>query len=675
MNGSPSDLNGSRANGAGDWVIAARVRASIAHPHLIRTRIQRRGRRALVTELCSAPTLAERLAGCPLPLCDAVAVVDDVASAVQALAAHGLAPRELSPRSIHLHRTRGAILADTGVPATVVPRASVVSPHARGYLSPEELRGETPDTESFVYTLGAILLDSVPDELPRTLGRVIDRATADDPADRYEDPRAFASAATAATPGIGRKPERPRAPRRTRAQPRPAVASERAPALELLPSATEPARATGNRAAQREPAHAPPAKPGRRARAVRRSKEVPHPWRERLAAGPRVRDAGPRLRDAGPRLRDAVARAVLGAAALTPKPQLRLSQVAQPADAHPAGRRTGVDLPSPSQPRLPQLRLPRVRPVRLGLPRPWLPRRDLLGAGARQGAAAGAALVAAACALALSSTLAGDGDGASDGTTTIRSSAVRLDLPSGWIRTHVTSAGGVALVGGVSGRSPEERARFVAGLARDPRQVHGLVRAAVARGAVRRLSPLGGTVAWRWTSPRTAGTVTTLYVSYTSQGPLAALCRERPARPGARHTTCAAPLETLELTGSRVVSLGAVEEIRQELSRSLSKLWGERMKDRTALASAVDADDQVKAAESLELSFRFAAQTVAAIPTPRGTVDLSPLVASLNTTADSYRDLAHAISLGRSVSFDAARQAILENEARLKSAIRAAQIP
>src|SRR3954466_1615831 len=118
VTGSPTNFSLSQGDdAAGGLDHAVRVRASIAHPHLIRTRLQRSGPRvALVNELCAAPTLAQRIAGCPLSPDDGVAVVADVASAVEALVNHGLAPRELSPESIYLHRTRGAILADGGVP-------------------------------------------------------------------------------------------------------------------------------------------------------------------------------------------------------------------------------------------------------------------------------------------------------------------------------------------------------------------------------------------------------------------------------------------------------------------------------------------------------------------------------------------------------------------------------
>ena len=156
-------------------------------------------------ELCMSPTLAEALDGGPLDVRDAVAMVDDLASAVDALAARGLAPRQLSPHSIHLHHRRGAVLADAGVPATVVPRLEVVC-RARQYVSPEEVAGHRATRRSLVYTLGSILRESVSNEATAVLGDVIERATADSPGSRYAHPRAFASAAVAAAIGVGAVP-------------------------------------------------------------------------------------------------------------------------------------------------------------------------------------------------------------------------------------------------------------------------------------------------------------------------------------------------------------------------------------------------------------------------------------------------------------------------------------
>jgi hypothetical protein len=279
----------------------AQVRASIAHPHLIRTRIQRSGRGpALVNELCSAPTLAHRIAGCPLSLRDAVWVVYDVGSAVEALAAHGLAPRDLSPESIHLHRTRGALLADAGVPAAIVPRAGVVSPSARGYLSPEELRGDPPDSRSLVYSLGALLRDSLPDNPPQPLSSVIDRATAENPDDRYRTPGGFAAAAIATVPGPGVvSQDRPKRP---------------APASTAREAPTDTSNGSGR------PRGATPRAPAPRARAARPARPRPE------------RPARPRPpRSSVRRLRAAAARASITVAAVAPRVSRPAPRISRPA--------------------------------------------------------------------------------------------------------------------------------------------------------------------------------------------------------------------------------------------------------------------------------------------------------------------------------------------------------
>ena len=122
------------------------------------------------------------------------------------------------------------------------------------------------------------------------------------------------------------------------------------------------------------------------------------------------------------------------------------------------------------------------------------------------------------------------------------------------------------------------------------------------------------------------------------------------------------------------MSLGSVEQIRRELRSALSVLGEDRIEGRQALATAPLADEQANAAESLALSFSFASQTIAAIPTPRGTTDLSAVVGALDATAGAYDGLADAILGGDPVDFDVARQQILDEEAGLQRNIAAAAI-
>jgi hypothetical protein len=533
------------------------------------------------------------LAEQPLPVRDAVTVMGKVASAVEALAAHGLAPRELSPESIHLHRTRGAILDDPGVPRTLGPRVKVVSPAARGYLSPEELSGGAPVPGSLVYTLGAILRDSLPEDTPRPLQRVIEQATAEDPDERYEHPGAFASAAAAAIPGVQTLGPRRRPPQSRAAPPRP------------------------------EPA------------------PMPEP-----AVGAK-KQAGP------------------------PAPQGHLRE----AMANAAALAARVKLPGLKAPHLnaPRLTVPRVNLPKLNLPGLNVSRLSVSRLHGRHLAAAGMAAVAAVGAIAIVSMVGGGGGTAGDAR--VASAALKLDLPSSWEPSRVTEADGSALTAPVAASSSETHARLVVGLARDSAQVRRLIGAAAAEGAIPRDVQLGGLEAQRWTNARVSrDTSATLFLGYTSRGPLVAICHQQAGGTSAHGAPCSTVLETLRLTGPRPVSLASVEQIRRELRSALSELGEDRIKGRQALATAPLADEQAKAAESLALSFSFASQTIAAIPTPRGTTDLSGVVGALDATAGAYGGLADAILGGDPVDFDVAKQQILDEEAGLQRNIAAAAI-
>jgi hypothetical protein len=576
-----------------------------------------------VTELCPAPTLAQKLAEHPLPVRDAVTVMGTVASAVEALAAHGLAPRKLSPESIHLHRTRGAILDDPGVPRTLGPRAKVVSPSARGYLSPEELSGGAPVPGSLVYTLGAILRDSVPADTPRPLQRVIEQATAEDPDERYEHPGAFAFAAAAAIPGVQALGPRRRRPQSRAAPPRPEPAPMPEPAVGAKKQAGRPAPQGHLRDAMANAA----------------------------ALATRVRL--PRLNV--PRLN---------------VPRLNVPRLTVPRLTVPR-----VTLPRLNVPRLnvPRLTVPRVTLPRLNVSRLNVPRLSVSRLQERHLAAAGIAAVAAVGAIAIVPMLGGGGGTAGDAR--VASAALALDLPSGWEPSRVPGTRGMALAGAVATSSSDGHARLVVGLARDSAQVRRLVGAAAAEGASPRNVQIGDLEAQRWTNARVSrDTPAALFLGYTSSGPLVAICHQPAGGTSAHGAPCSAVLETLRLTGPRPVSLASVEQIRRELRSALSVLGEDRIEGRQALATAPLADEQANAAESIALSFRFASQTIAAIPTPRGTTDLSAVVGALDATAGAYDGLADAILGGDPVDFDVARQQILDEEAGLQRNIAAAAI-
>ena len=651
LNGSSSvaDRN-PRPDAADDWVVAAaRVRASITHPHLIRARFQGTSRPPLVVELCSGPTLAEEIEEGPLPADDAVGVIMAVASAVDALAAHGLAPRELSPEAVHLHHTRGAVLADAGVPASLQPRAQVVSKAASDYLSPEELSGVSPTPRSLVYTLGAILGDSVEPDAPRSLMHVIDRATAPYPQARYNTPNAFACAAARATRGV-----KAPAPLPLRPQRRPSE----------LPTAD---------AAALTPRKAPTVdKP---------AKSKLEPARERVAKRP----IGARLAQAAELLRGAK----LPGAATPPRlsaPDLARARASartwirsiRPASKRPIGARLaqaaellrGVKLPRAAK--LPRLSAPDLAralasaKARIRAIRPASNRVTAIGL---------ALLAAAGCAAIALRTTSGEPGAADRGPVHVGSEQLALSLPAGWRESPDTGTGGLALLDAVAAApSDEGDPQLVAGLAPVPAQAHRLVRKALADGGTPRQVRLGALEAWRWEDARIGGVAATLFVGYTSRGPLVAICRATPDASSAS-TPCSVALKTLRLAGPTPATLASVERSQRHLGSELATLSRERIAGRRALANAPIAQEQAEAAQSLETSFTTAAQALAATPAPRGTTDFSGVVAALDRTADAYGALSEEILGGDFAGFDAARQRIIEEEARLRTETNAAAIP
>ena len=116
-------------------------------------------------ELCMSPTLAEALDGGP------------TRGARRRRDGRRSSPRPWT-RSPHVGWRRGSCprtrsicttgagpsWPSAGVPATVVPRLEVVSQRARQYVSPEEVAGHRATRRSLVYTLGAILRESVSNE-------------------------------------------------------------------------------------------------------------------------------------------------------------------------------------------------------------------------------------------------------------------------------------------------------------------------------------------------------------------------------------------------------------------------------------------------------------------------------------------------------------------------------
>jgi type II secretory pathway predicted ATPase ExeA len=179
----------------------------------------------LVTRLLKGGNLVQALQHGPFDLHRAVRLVDELADGLQAAHQHGLIHQRLKPSDILFDEAGHAYLNDIGIASILGRNGHNPSPSI--YMAPELLNNETPTPQSDLYSLGVILfqaLSGVPPEtqpengialsslsshrtdLPVEVERVLQRATAADPALRYPDALALAADFRQAAGGGSRAP-------------------------------------------------------------------------------------------------------------------------------------------------------------------------------------------------------------------------------------------------------------------------------------------------------------------------------------------------------------------------------------------------------------------------------------------------------------------------------------
>ena len=240
----------------GDGRLAARfereraIAAALDHPRIVpvyETGQDGAGRAYIAMRFVEGRDLASVLRDGPLPLERALAIVEQVALALDAAHDRGLVHRDVKPGNILLERLDGrdeAFLSDFGLVKELVVDDAVSGTGAvlgtSDYMPPEVLHGAVPDARSDVYALGCVLfemltgtppfrresevatlwahvnddppslLDASP-ELPSALDGVIARALAKEPEERYGSAGDLAAAARAAAGGAAvEAPRRPR---------------------------------------------------------------------------------------------------------------------------------------------------------------------------------------------------------------------------------------------------------------------------------------------------------------------------------------------------------------------------------------------------------------------------------------------------------------------------------
>lgn len=136
----------------------------------------------------------------PLPPARAIALLGQVADALDAAHAAGIVHRDVKPHNVLVEGDR-AFLSDFGLAKAVGESGALSSASVVGtveYMSPEQWRGEEVGPRADVYALGCVLYEAVTGivpyaradadtepEMPAGLDAVIERAVAADPAARF----------------------------------------------------------------------------------------------------------------------------------------------------------------------------------------------------------------------------------------------------------------------------------------------------------------------------------------------------------------------------------------------------------------------------------------------------------------------------------------------------------
>jgi serine/threonine protein kinase len=176
-----------------------------------------------VAELVDGESLADRLRRGPLPVPDALAIAEQLCSALASAHAQGVVHCDVKPANVLLAPNGRVKVGDFGVARLIEGTSQATSGTIAGtprYMSPEQALGRPTTSATDVYSAGIVLYEMLageppfmhgsavelglrhlqdpppplPDEIPPTLCRVVDRALAKDPADRYPDGAAMSAA-------------------------------------------------------------------------------------------------------------------------------------------------------------------------------------------------------------------------------------------------------------------------------------------------------------------------------------------------------------------------------------------------------------------------------------------------------------------------------------------------
>jgi serine/threonine protein kinase len=216
------------------FINEAKIQAKLSHPNVVKTLnyVEQNNTVALVMEYINGETLDVLLkkAGA-IPVERAIAILDSVFDAVDFMHSKGIVHRDIKPANIMLSYDGFVKVMDFGIAKVIGDSAKTKTGIRIGtlwYMSPEQIRGTGITVRSDIYSLGVMFYQMVTGKVPfngetefdimkshiedaavpprkinsnisKEVGRIILKAMAKNPKDRYQGIREFGAELKAAT--------------------------------------------------------------------------------------------------------------------------------------------------------------------------------------------------------------------------------------------------------------------------------------------------------------------------------------------------------------------------------------------------------------------------------------------------------------------------------------------
>jgi serine/threonine-protein kinase len=205
-----------------------RLLATLNHPNIaaLRTALMHENQLVMIMEFVEGETLSNRIARAPISTSEAVNYADQVLSALSYAHKQNIIHRDIKPANMMLTPQGIVKLMDFGIARSSTNGTLTSTGTTLGslnYMPPEQVRGESADARSDIYSFGISLyelltgklpfhsdsqyslmtahLNEVPtppitlrDDLPASLNEIIMMAMAKDPAERFQSADAFRAA-------------------------------------------------------------------------------------------------------------------------------------------------------------------------------------------------------------------------------------------------------------------------------------------------------------------------------------------------------------------------------------------------------------------------------------------------------------------------------------------------